>query len=110
MQCTCTCNTLDIMTHHCRDPYQEGQSKLVKSEELKNLELPEEDDDVGGWAGYHEEVDYSKKVVFDDSSDDEDRPNHQPSQTKRKESSESGDIKTVCYYLFAKLLMFLCCY
>jgi len=95
---------MDATTCHCRDPYQEGQSKLVKSEELKNLELPEEDDDVGGWAGYHEEVDYSKKVVFDDSSDDEDRPNHQPQsiQAKRKESLEPGDIKAVRYYLLLR--------
>ena len=62
----------------------------MKTEELKNLELPDEDDDVGGWAGYHEEVDYSKKVVFDDSGDDEERESHQEQQrqSKRKEIRE----------------------
>lgn len=87
-----------------RDPYQDGQSKLVKSEELKNLELPDEDDDVGGWAGYHEEVDYSKKVVFNDSSDDEERESHQEHQQrqpKRKEiherESTSRETRMVCF-------------
>lgn len=91
--------------HVCRDPYQDNQSKLVKNEELKNLELPDEDDDVGGWAGYHEEVDYSKKVVFNDSSDDEEREGHQEHQQqrqpKRKEIQEresaGRDAKMVCY-------------
>ena len=82
----------------CRDPYHDGQSnKLVKSEELKNLELPDEDDDVGGWAGYHEEVDYSKKVVFEDSSDDEGHQEHQP---RRKDVQErepiSRESRIVC--------------
>ena len=87
-----------------REPYHDGQSKLVKSEELKNLELPDEDDDVGGWAGYHEEVDYSKKVVFDDSGDDEERENHHERQPKRKEiherESTNRETRMVCvnYY------------
>lgn len=87
-------STFDIIYYYSlyRDPYQDGQSKLVKSEELKNLELPDEDDDVGGWAGYHEEVDYSKKVVFEDSSEDEERETHQEHQqqrqSKRKEVHE----------------------
>ena len=93
-----------------RDPYQDGQSKLVKSEELKNLELPDEDDDVGGWAGYHEEVDYSKKVVFEDSSEDEERESHQEHhsrQPKRSERESTRDIRMVCYSL---LYCILSCY
>lgn len=86
----------------------------MKSEELKNLELPDEDDDVGGWAGYHEEVDYSKKVVFNDSSDDEERENHQEHQQrqlKRKEMHErestSREMRMVCcnHFELLKIIM-----
>ena len=74
----------------------------MKSEELKNLELPDEDDDVGGWAGYHEEVDYSKKVVFNDSSDDEEghQDHQQQRQPKRKDiherESTNREARMVC--------------
>ena len=44
----------------------------VKADDLKNMELV--DDEDGGWAGHHEEVDYSKEVIFSDSSDDEATP------------------------------------
>ena len=84
----------------------------MKSEELKNLELPDEDDDVGGWAGYHEEVDYSKKVVFNDSSDDEEsHQEHQQRQPKRKElhdrESTSRETRMVCcnYVWFLIIIM-----
>ena len=90
-----------------RDPYHDGQSKLVKSEELKNLELPDEDDDVGGWAGYHEEVDYSKKVVFDDSGDDEERENHQERQPKRKAIHERESTNRETRMVCVSLLLFL---
>lgn len=80
----------------------------MKSEELKNLELPDEDDDVGGWAGYHEEVDYSKKVVFDDSSDDDEKESHQEHQhrpPKRKEvQSTNREARMVCTRLSVTLL------
>lgn len=42
---------------------------LVKEDELKNLEVSVDEDD-GGWAGHHAEVDYSKEVVFDDSDEE----------------------------------------
>jgi len=38
----------------------------VGSDQLSGLEA----EDDGGWAGHHEEVDYSKEVVFSDSSDE----------------------------------------
>ncbi len=41
----------------------------VKEDDLRSMELLEEDE--GGWAGHHDEVDYTKEVVFEDSSDDE---------------------------------------
>ena len=44
----------------------------VKADDLKSMELV--DDEDGGWAGHHEEVDYSKEVIFSDSSDDEASP------------------------------------
>ena len=44
----------------------------VKADDLKNMELV--DDEDGGWAGHHEEVDYTKEVIFSDSSDDEATP------------------------------------
>lgn len=41
----------------------------MKEDELKNLEVSVDEDD-GGWAGHHAEVDYSKEVVFDDSDEE----------------------------------------
>ena len=41
------------------------------------MELHEEDDE--GWAGYQEEVDYTKEVVFEDSSDEDVPKRHQVS-------------------------------
>lgn len=42
----------------------------MKEDELKSLEVSVDEDD-GGWAGHHAEVDYSKEVVFDDSDEEE---------------------------------------
>lgn len=41
----------------------------VKADDLKSMDVPDEEE--GGWAGHHEEVDYTKEVIFSDSSDDE---------------------------------------
>lgn len=41
-------------------------------DDIKSMEVGEEEE--GGWAGHHEEVDYSKEVVFSDSSDEEGSP------------------------------------
>ena len=41
-------------------------------DDIKSMDVGEEEE--GGWAGHHEEVDYSKEVVFSDSSDEEGSP------------------------------------
>ena len=56
----------------------------VKADELKSMEMGDEDE--GGWAGHHEEVDYTKEVVFSDSSDDETQP---PTDSKGKRKQVS---------------------
>ena len=45
-----------------------GRPPTVKDHDLQNMDA---DDDDEGWAGHHEEVDYTKEVVFEDSSDEE---------------------------------------
>jgi len=59
------------------DPYKMPSRKgedvsrppTVKADDLKSMDVPDEEE--GGWAGHHEEVDYTKEVIFSDSSDDE---------------------------------------
>ena len=66
----------------------------VKADDLRSMELPEEDE--GGWAGHHEEVDYTKEVVFEDSSDEE-----SPSKSNKTKSPRKADRKEdrkVCVY------------
>ena len=41
-------------------------------DDIKSMEVGEDEEE--GWAGHHEEVDYSKEVVFLDSSDEEGSP------------------------------------
>ncbi len=55
----------------CSDGYHDNMSRppTVKMDDIKNMDVGEEEE--GGWAGHHEEVDYSKEVVFSDSSDEE---------------------------------------
>lgn len=50
-------------------------------DDIKSMDVEEEE---GGWAGHHEEVDYSKEVVFSDSSD-EDNPGRQSKNDKAKD-------------------------
>lgn len=52
----------------------------VKADDLKNMELADDDDE--GWAGHHEDVDYTKEVIFSDSSDDEATPKATPKESK----------------------------
>ena len=52
-------------------------------DDIKNMDVEEEE---GGWAGHHEEVDYSKEVVFSDSSDEEN--SGRPSQASKSKSGQ----------------------
>lgn len=45
----------------------ENRPPTVRSDDIDNMD---EEGDVG-WAGHYEEVDYSKEVVFEDSSDED---------------------------------------
>ena len=55
------------MFRYHSDPYVLPQDRGVG---LRDGEGMEEEEDEG-WAGHQEEVDYSKEVIFEDSSDDE---------------------------------------
>ena len=55
-----------------RDEQEVPRPPTVKADDLKSMELADGDDE--GWAGHHEEVDYTKEVIFSDSSDDEATP------------------------------------
>ena len=52
--------------HH--GPDDVARPPTIKQDELKQLDVGEEEE--GGWAGHHEEVDYTQEVVFSDSSDE----------------------------------------
>ena len=47
------------------------------------IDVPDDDEDEG-WAGHHEDIDYSKEVVFEDSSDEE-------FDQKRRSKNENDD-------------------
>lgn len=55
---------------------------IVKEDAIKSMDLPEDGD--SGWAGHQDEVDYSKKVVFEDSSDEE-RADGSTKEKRKKE-------------------------
>ena len=65
-----------------------SRPKIVKEEELKNLDLTVDEDD-GGWAGHHDEVDYSKEVVFVDSEEESGGEQEMRSSGPRRGSSDS---------------------
>ena len=65
----------------------------VKADDLKSMEMP--DDEEGGWAGHHEEVDYTKEVVFEDSSDDESMARPSSGEGRRGRSSPRKKDKQV---------------
>lgn len=46
------------------------------------------DDEDEGWAGHHDEIDYTKEVVFEDSSDDETSPKKDRSKAGGKEETK----------------------
>ena len=63
----------------------------VKADDLKSMELVDDEDE--GWAGHHEEVDYSKEVIFSDSSDDEATPRDSNKVCKRcRERGENARV------------------
>lgn len=67
-----------------------GRPPTVKEDDLRQMELHEEDDE--GWAGYQEEVDYTKEVVFEDSSDEDVPKRHQePNRKQNKENYHSNE-------------------
>jgi len=63
-----------IIVFFISDNYREDISRppTVKMDDIKSMEVGEDEEE--GWAGHHEEVDYSKEVVFSDSSDEEGSP------------------------------------
>lgn len=69
----------------------------VKADDLKSMDVPDEEE--GGWAGHHEEVDYTKEVIFSDSSDDESSSKLGKGMKKHqleKPSSKDTSTKKVC--------------
>ena len=62
----------------------------MKEDDLKSLQLAMDDEEDGGWAGHHGEVDYTKEVVFDDSEDSDgdvkavSRTTHAPAQSNKE--------------------------
>ena len=66
------CSPSDPYAMPGHDESEVPRPPTVKADDLKSMELA--DDEDGGWAGHHEEVDYSKEVIFSDSSDDEATP------------------------------------
>lgn len=61
-----------------RDPYSippkdrsSKDDKPVSEGSIKVTEDQLEDEEDDGWAGHQEEVDYTKEVVFEDSSDED---------------------------------------
>jgi hypothetical protein len=61
----------------------------AKQEDLHNVEVLDEEE--GGWAGHHEEVDYSKAVVFSDSDEEE-----SAKKEKKEKKAETDSVpKTV---------------
>lgn len=68
----CICTFISCSGPHklSTDTNWEGEGirpPTIKSDDLDHMD---EEGDVG-WAGHYEEVDYSKEVVFEDSSDDD---------------------------------------
>merc|ERR1712193_108975 len=63
---------------------QTDRPSVVKDSDLRSLDDHKDDGD-NGWAGTHEEVDYSAKLQFDESDDSEDDVKSKPA------SSKSGD-------------------
>ncbi|XP_064396017.1 uncharacterized protein LOC135343023 isoform X5 [Halichondria panicea] len=78
-------------SHHGDDNV--SRPPTIKADELQQLDVGEED--VGGWAGHHEEVDYSKEVVFSDSSDEESEGRDRKESSKPRDKAKSkGHVKS----------------
>ncbi|CAI8013955.1 Long-chain-fatty-acid--CoA ligase 5 [Geodia barretti] len=84
------------------DPYkmppargEEGAARPrnAKQEDLHTVEILDEEE--GGWAGHHDEVDYSKEVVFSDSDEEE-----SPKKERKEKKTETDSVKTVSKVCF----------
>ena len=62
---------------------------IVKEDAMRSMDLPEDGD--SGWAGHQDEVDYSKEVVFEDSSDEE------RAEKSSKDKTKEGPKAVSCY-------------
>ena len=71
---------------------QTERPSVVKDSELRSLDEHKEDAD-NGWAGTHEEVDYSAKLQFDESDDSEDDASSQTSKKKEPPKSQADNVK-----------------
>ena len=76
----------------------------VRADDLKSMDMPDEEE--GGWAGHHEEVDYTKEVIFSDSSDDE--SGNKLSRAKKRQEVDkdkpSKETRQVCVCILSVLL------
>ena len=69
----------------------EGRDLLPTSSLRSLQQLPDNDEDEG-WAGHHEDIDYSKEVVFDDSSNEDDHKRRSETEQSwmKEESIKNG--------------------
>ena len=63
------------------------------------------DDEEGGWAGHHEEIDYTKEVVFEDSSDEEASPKRDKSRRGGRQETEVCVCVRACVRVYCESLL-----
>ena len=72
--CVCVCSPLfnsDPYTLPLKDTSNMAVTKNERPNQFSTDDSERQLEDDEGWAGHQEEVDYSKEVVFEDSSDEE---------------------------------------
>merc|ERR1712159_9691 len=69
---------------------QTDRPSVVKDSDLRSLDDHKDDGD-NGWAGTHEEVDYSAKLQFDESDDSEDEVKVQTSKRSDTQQRTHGE-------------------